>query len=120
MITLTEKAAEEIGKVIEQHQQNRVEESGGVATAVKPLYLRVGVMGGGCSGFKQSLDLTETVSDGDERFEQHGVTVVCDPKSHIYLDGATIDFKTTTMGSGFVFEIPMASGRCGCGSSFSV
>ena len=125
MITLTEEAAVEVAKIIEQHHKSGSPspdsgEGGGTATAVKPMYLRVGVAGGGCSGFKQTLDLTETLGESDEIFEQHGVKVVCDSKSHIYLDGAKVDFKTTTMGNGFVFDIPMATGKCGCGSSFSV
>lgn len=124
MINLSESAAKEILQIVDQqHQQSAGGQDGaGVATATeaKPMYLRVGVAGGGCSGFKQTLDLTETLGESDEVFEQHGVKVICDPKSHIYLDGANIDFKTTMMGSGFVFDIPMASGKCGCGSSFSV
>ena len=126
MITITEKAAKEILQIIEQHRQSQASQSapesdGGIATATegKPTYLRVAVTGGGCSGFKQTLDLTETLGENDEIFEQHGVKVICDPKSHIYLDGATIDFKSTTMSRGFVFEIPTATGRCGCGASFS-
>ncbi|MFQ5435391.1 MAG: HesB/IscA family protein [Anaerolineae bacterium] len=121
MINLTEAAAVEVTKIIEQQRQSAGGE-GNVATATeqKTMYLRVGVTGGGCSGFKQTLDLTETKGENDEVFAQHGVEIICDPKSHIYLDGATIDFKTTTMGNGFVFDIPMASGKCGCGSSFSV
>ena len=114
MITISEAAAQEVRKIIDQQHSDADSES-----APKPMYLRVGVAGGGCSGFKQTMDLTETAGENDEVFEQHGVKVVCDPKSHIYLDGSTIDFKTTTMSSGFVFDIPTASGRCGCGSSFS-
>ncbi len=120
MISLTEAAAKEVLKIVEQHQQNQPDDEGAsTATATKEMFLRVGVTGGGCSGFKQTLDLTETKTDNDEVFEHHGVSVVCDTKSHIYLDGAKVDFKTTTMGSGFVFDIPMATGQCGCGSSFS-
>jgi iron-sulfur cluster assembly protein len=121
MIQITEKAAKEVLRIIEQQADQGGEGEGGAQTATeaKPLYLRVGVAGGGCSGFKQTLDLTETVGENDEIFEQHGVKLICDPKSHIYLDGSTIDFKSTTMGSGFVFDIPQATGRCGCGSSFS-
>lgn len=121
MINVTEAAAVEVANIIDQQRQNANGE-GNVATATEqqPMYLRVGVTGGGCSGFKQTLDLTETKGENDEVFNQHGVEIICDSKSLIYLDGATIDFKTTSMGSGFVFDIPMASGKCGCGSSFSV
>jgi iron-sulfur cluster assembly protein len=126
MINVSEAAAAEVLKIIEQHSQSMAGQnttgSGDeavTATEAKPMYLRVGVTGGGCSGFKQTLDLTETLGENDEVFEHHGVKVICDPKSHIYLDGSSIDFKTTMMGSGFVFDIPTATGRCGCGSSFS-
>lgn len=120
MINLSESAAAEVGKIIEQQRQSAGGSDVATATEAKPMYLRVGVTGGGCSGFKQTLDLTETKGENDEVYSQHGVDIICDPKSHIYLDGANIDFKTTTMGSGFVFDIPMATGKCGCGSSFSV
>ncbi len=120
--------------------------------------LRVGVKGGGCSGFSYILDLTEVQKDSDElwectyrttddgkgvvRVEQAAngagsgggtsggatavadpntfvVRVVCDPKSYLYLNGTTIDFKDEIMGRGFVFSNPNASTTCGCGSSFS-
>lgn len=82
--------------------------------------LRVGVKGGGCSGFSYILDLTETQKDTDEAFEQHGVTIICDPKSLLYLGGVTIDFRDEIMGRGFVFSNPNATSTCGCGSSFNV
>jgi iron-sulfur cluster assembly protein len=77
------------------------------------------VKGGGCSGFSYILDLTETKKDTDEVFEQHGVRIICDPKSLLYLAGVTVDFKDEIMGRGFVFQNPNASSTCGCGSSFS-
>ena len=117
MITLSETAAAEVLKIIDQHHDGSVPGDG--QAEPKTMYLRVGVTGGGCSGFKQALDLTETFGENDELFEQHGVKLICDPKSHIYLDGCSIDFQSTMMGSGFVFDIPGASGRCGCGASFS-
>ncbi|MCP4251226.1 MAG: iron-sulfur cluster assembly accessory protein [bacterium] len=121
MINLTETAAGEVRKIIDQHLQGGPDPAAGDGGAPngRAMYLRVGVTGGGCSGFKQTLDLTETLGENDEQFEHHGVKVICDSKSHIYLDGSTIDFKSTTMGSGFVFDIPSATGQCGCGSSFS-
>ena len=82
--------------------------------------LRVGVKGGGCSGFSYVLDLTESQKETDEVFEQHGIKIICDPKSLLYLNGTTIDFKDEIMGRGFVFQNPNASTSCGCGSSFSV
>ena len=81
--------------------------------------LRVGVKGGGCSGFSYLLDLTETQKDSDEVFEQHGIKIIVDPKSMLYLAGVTVDFKDEIMGRGFVFNNPNATSSCGCGSSFS-
>jgi iron-sulfur cluster assembly protein len=107
-IELSEKAAREIKTIIEQQELD---------PAVTRL--RVGVKGGGCSGFSYLLDLTEQDRDTDEKFEIHGITVVCDPKSYLYLNGTAIDFKDEVMGRGFVFSNPNASSSCGCGSSFS-
>jgi len=111
MITVTEIAAKEIKKIIDQ--KNEVDDES------TELYLRIGVKGGGCSGFSYSLDLTESKTDNDEVFPQHDIVVICDPKSHLYLDGTTVDFKDEVMGRGFVFNNPNASSSCGCGSSFS-
>ena len=107
-INLTETAAREIKTIIEQQELD-----------AENIRLRVGVKGGGCSGFSYNLDLTEQERDTDEKFEQHGVTVVCDPKSYLYLNGTTVDFKDEVMGRGFVFNNPNATSSCGCGSSFS-
>lgn len=109
MIHLTETAAREIKTIIQQQELD--------AAKVR---LRVGVKGGGCSGFSYLLDLTESQKDTDEAFEQHGITIICDPKSLLYLSGTTIDFKDEIMARGFVFQNPNATSSCGCGSSFSV
>ena len=116
MVILTELAAREVNNIIDQ-QNKSAKESGD-----KPakLYLRVGVKGGGCSGFSYSLDLSETKSENDEVSQQHGIDVLCDSKSMLYLDGTTVDFKDELMGRGFVFTNPNATSSCGCGSSFSV
>lgn len=115
MVTLTETAAREVKTIIGQQE----EAARGEGREPQPLYLRVGVRGGGCSGFNYSLDLTESVTDDDERWDHHGVQVVCDPKSLLYLEGTTVDFKDELMGRGFVFNNPNATSTCGCGSSFS-
>ncbi len=89
--------------------------------------LRVGVKGGGCSGFSYLLDLTEKQRDTDEIWEytytfdtgEFILRIVCDPKSYLYLNGTEIDFKDELMGRGFVFNNPNATSTCGCGSSFS-
>lgn len=108
-IVLSETAAREIRNIIQQQELD-----------VEKVRLRVGVKGGGCSGFSYLLDLTETQKDSDEIFEQHGIKIICDPKSMLYLNGVTIDFKDEIMGRGFVFNNPNATSSCGCGSSFSV
>src|SRR5262249_14719902 len=82
--------------------------------------LRVGVKGGGCSGFSYMLDLTEEpVGEMDEEFETQGIKVLCDAKSMLYLTGVEIDFKDEVMGRGFVFKNPNATHTCGCGHSFN-
>ena len=107
-IELTETAAREIKSIIEQQKLD-----------AQKVRLRVGVKGGGCSGFSYLLDLTEQERENDEAFDGNGVTVVCDPKSYLYLNGTQIDFKDEVMGRGFVFKNPNATNTCGCGSSFS-
>jgi len=115
MITLTEVAAREVNQIIKQ-QQEAAQKNG---SDPAKMYLRVGVKGGGCSGFSYTLDLTETISEQDETFHQHGIEVICDPKSLLYLEGTQVDFKDELMGRGFVFSNPNATSSCGCGSSFS-
>ena len=107
-VKITEMAAKEIKKIIADQELD-------AAT----ICLRVGVKGGGCSGFSYLLDLTESQKETDEAFEYHGIKVICDPKSLLYLSGVTIDFKDEIMGRGFVFNNPNATSTCGCGSSFS-
>lgn len=107
-ITLTEAAATEIRRVIDE--QNRPELK----------YVRVGVVGGGCSGFQYSFNFTNEYDEAaDMLSEQHGVGVVVDKKSDLFLDGTTIDFYTGLDKRGFTFDNPNAVKSCGCGSSFS-
>ncbi len=107
-VQITEKAAAEIQRIVEEQELD-----------AEKVHLRVGVKGGGCSGFNYILDLTEAVRDTDEVMEQHGIRVVCDPKSLLYLHGTVVDFKDEIMSRGFVFQNPNATATCGCGSSFS-
>jgi iron-sulfur cluster assembly protein len=107
-ITLTERAAQEVKTILEQQSLSSAD-----------TYLRVGVKGGGCSGFTYSLDLTDVKNDQDETFDNFGIQVVCDQKSYLYLNGTSVDFKDELMGRGFVFNNPNATSSCGCGSSFS-
>lgn len=111
-IELSETAAKEIRNIIKDQSDKQELDAAKVR-------LRVGVKGGGCSGFSYVLDLTEQERDTDEKFEKHGITIVCDPKSYLYLNGVEIDFKDEVMGRGFVFKNPNATSSCGCGSSFS-
>ncbi|MBK9188920.1 MAG: iron-sulfur cluster insertion protein ErpA [Phycisphaerales bacterium] len=108
VVILTELAAREVNKIVAENELEK-----------DKVRLRVGVKGGGCSGFSYTLDLTETQKETDEVFEQHGIKIVCDPKSLLYLAGTTIDFREELMGRGFVFNNPNATSTCGCGSSFS-
>ena len=108
-ILLSETAANEIKKIIKE------QDLPGDQTR-----LRVGVKGGGCSGFSYVLDLTEDAKgESDEEMECNGVKILCDMKSYLYLNGTEIDFKDEVMGRGFVFKNPNATSSCGCGSSFS-
>ena len=108
-ITLTESAAKEIQDIIQQQ-----------SLPAETTRLRVGVKGGGCSGFSYMLDLTEEPKgEMDEELDSHGVKILCDMKSYLYLNGVEIDFKDEVMARGFVFKNPNATSSCGCGSSFS-
>lgn len=83
-------------------------------------FLRVGVIGGGCSGMQYSLNLDREAKPGDIVFEEHGVRIVVDDGSLPYLRGTTIDYVAGLHGAGFKFVNPNASRTCGCGSSFAV
>ncbi len=81
--------------------------------------IRVGVVGGGCSGFQYSMDFENQPRDGDFVLEQDGVKLYVDPMSSMYLQGVTIDYVQGLQGAGFKFNNPNARNTCGCGSSFS-
>lgn len=107
-VTLTEKAAGEVKRIIQD--QKLGEET----------VLRVGVVGGGCSGFSYSLGFDDKFDEkADSKYDYHGVTVVVDKKSALYLDGTTVDFYDGLEKRGFTFDNPNAVKSCGCGSSFS-
>lgn len=106
-ITLTEKAASEIKRVISEQKMPET------------TILRIGVAGGGCSGFQYSLGFDSSSDPSkDHCAEQHGVKVAVDKKSDLYLDGTTIDFHEAIDRRGFTFNNPNAVKSCGCGSSF--
>jgi iron-sulfur cluster assembly protein len=81
--------------------------------------LRIGVMGGGCSGLSYSIKFDSHPRERDRIFDFDGVRVFVDPKSFIYLHGMTLDYEETLMRQGFNFINPNSSHSCGCGSSFS-
>lgn len=81
--------------------------------------LRLGVLGGGCSGLSYQFKFAPEARPKDHVFEFGDVRVFVDPKSMLFLDGMTLDWKDSLMQSGFVFENPHATKSCGCGSSFS-
>ena len=109
MVTLSDKAVKEIKKVMEDLPEatNR--------------FLRVGVAGGGCSGFEYSLTVGhEYDNKKDTISNQHGVDVVVDKKSALYLDGTTLDYYSDISKRGFKFDNSNAVKSCGCGRSFQV
>jgi iron-sulfur cluster assembly protein len=107
-ITITEKAAKEIQRVM---SEQKMPES---------TMLRIGVVGGGCSGFQYSLGFDDKTDEiKDELSEQHGIRVAVDRKSDLYLDGTVLDFYDGLEKRGFTFNNPNAVKSCGCGSSFS-
>jgi iron-sulfur cluster assembly protein len=83
-------------------------------------FLRVGVVGGGCSGLSYKLDFDNETKPMDQAFEDNGVKVVTDLKSFLYLVNTELDFSDGLNGKGFYFNNPNASRSCGCGESFAV
>ena len=109
IIILTEKAVGEMNRVL---SEKKLPDS---------TVLRIGVAGGGCSGFSYSLGFDDKCDEmNDVVSEQHGLKVAVDRKSAMFLEGTTIDFYDGIERRGFTFENPNAKKSCGCGSSFSV
>jgi iron-sulfur cluster assembly protein len=108
VIAVTERAAKEVARIIDEQK------------LPDATVLRVGVKGGGCSGFSYTLGFDDKTSEIDQIFEINGVRVAIDPKSFLYLNGTQIDFEESLMGRGFKFGNPNAAKSCGCGESFSV
>ena len=109
-IQLTEAAAKNIQGIIKDSE-----------LPAESTRLRVGVKGGGCSGFSYMLGLTEEdPTEADEQLESHGIKILVDNKSLLYLEGTEIDYRDEgPLRQGFVFKNPNATSSCGCGSSFS-
>ena len=79
--------------------------------------IRVGVRGGGCTGFSYVFEWADEVRATDKEFTAFGAAIVVDPKSFVYLAGLQLDFFRGMMGHGFKFNNPNAKGACGCGES---
>jgi iron-sulfur cluster assembly accessory protein len=107
MVTLTDIAAEKVRDFMQGQ------------TAEGDIGLRVGVRGGGCSGFQYALALDEK-RDDDHVFDSSGIRVLVDPASLRYVEGSTVDYTENFMGSGFEVSNPNVVASCGCGSSFRV
>jgi len=106
-VQITEKAASEVKRIMDEQKFGQ------------ETVLRVGVTGGGCSGFQYALGFDQAYDEkADNRYDCNGVNVVVDKKSALYLDGTTIDFYEGLDKRGFTFENPNAVKSCGCGSSF--
>jgi iron-sulfur cluster assembly protein len=105
-ITLTEAAA--------THVQNFL------STRGKGIGIRLGVRTSGCSGMAYVLEFADDVEDDELVFENHGVKVVVNPKSLVYLDGTQVDFAKEGLNEGFKFNNPNVKDACGCGESFNV
>ena len=106
-VILTEKAAVEVKRVMEENDT----EAGTM--------LRIGVSGGGCSGLSYLFKFDEEFDEvNDNKSEQHGITLVVDKKSALFLEGTTVDWHEGIDRRGFTFENPNAVKSCGCGSSF--
>jgi iron-sulfur cluster assembly protein len=108
LITFTDKGAEKVQEFLDS-QSADIQTSG----------LRVGVRGGGCSGFQYALAF-DTQRDGDEVFEDHGLRILVDSPSLPYVKGAIVDYVEGLQGASFKVDNPNVIAACGCGSSFRV
>ncbi|MFZ5977386.1 MAG: iron-sulfur cluster assembly accessory protein [Hydrotalea flava] len=83
-------------------------------------FLRVGVVGGGCSGLSYKMDFDNEIKPGDQIFEDNGLKIVTDIKSFLYLVNTVLEYSDGLNGKGFHFNNPNASRSCACGESFAV
>lgn len=110
MIFVSEKAKQKVQKLM---QEAKVDTD-------KNYFVRVSVVGGGCSGLSYKLDFDNEQKPMDQVFEDNGVKVVTDLKSFLYLANTTLEFSDGLNGKGFYFNNPNANRTCGCGESFAV
>ncbi len=108
MVTVTEKAKDKIVE-LRQKEDRALEHN-----------IRVGVLGGGCSGLMYNLEFDTEIKPTDQIVEDKGIKIVVDKKSLLYLAGTVLDFSDGLNGKGFQFVNPNATRTCGCGESFSV
>ena len=108
VVSVTPRAAKEVRRIVEEQKLP--------ATTG----LRLGVQGGGCSGFSYKLGFEAMKAPLDWEGESEGIKIFIDPKSFLYLSGVELDFQDSLMGRGFVFNNPNAKKTCGCGESFQV
>ena len=105
-ITLTEKAAQRVEKYLESRG--------------KGVGLKLAVKTTGCSGMAYVLEFADEIPSDDHIFESHGIKIMVDPKSLIYIDGTELDFAREVLNEGFQFNNPNVKDSCGCGESFTV
>jgi iron-sulfur cluster assembly protein len=105
-ITLSDSAADRVRKFLESRG--------------KGVGLRLGVRTSGCSGMAYVLEFVDEIEENDAVFEDHGIKIIIDPKSLVYLDGTQLDFKREGLNEGFEFNNPNVKDMCGCGESFTV
>lgn len=110
MLYVSDKAREKVVSLMEQASIDKD----------SSYFLRVSVVGGGCSGLSYKLDFDNESKPNDQVFEDNGVKIVTDLKSFLYLLDTTLDFSEGLNGKGFYFNNPNASRTCGCGESFAV
>jgi iron-sulfur cluster assembly protein len=105
-ITLTQTAADRVNEFL--------------ANRGKGVGLRLGVKTTGCSGMAYVMEFVDELNTEDEVFEDHGVKIIVDKKSLVYLDGTEVDFTKEGLNEGFKFTNPNEKAQCGCGESFTV
>ncbi len=105
-VTLTQAAASRVSTFLEKRG--------------KGAGLRLGVRTTGCSGMAYVLEFVDEIGDADLVFEEHGVKIIVDPKSMVYIDGTELDYTREGLNEGFKFNNPNVKDECGCGESFNV